>query len=116
MIYVHDVARMASFYSEILGASRIDGGETGEWTELGIGEGRLWIHLVGSEWRDERGVTAPVEVREQSAVKLVISLPPEGRIDKRVQELGGFVIERPWGSDFCDPEGNVFSVQFGSAT
>ena len=107
---------MTTFYSEILEVSEIVNGERGEWTELSIGDVRLWIHLAGSDWSDEQDVPIRVEVREMNPVKLVFSVPEERELDKRVRELGGFVIERPWGVDFCDPEGNVFSVQSETAT
>ena len=115
VIYVRHVGVMTAFYSDLLGASQGASGEGGEWAELDIDGDRLWIHLAGSEWRGERDGSTPVEFREQNPVKLVFSLPAESVIEARVRELGGFVIERPWGIDFCDPEGNVFSVQSGTS-
>lgn len=116
VIYVRDVEKMTTFYSELLGTSEIVADESGEWTELCMGGAKLWIHLAGAGWRDERGEPAPFEIREMNPIKLIYSVPLEGEVDERVRELGGNVIDRPWGVDFCDPEGNVFSVQNETST
>ena len=117
VIFANDLAKMTTFYSELLNPSTIVHDEDGNWTELTAGASQIWIHLIGAEWRMNSDTSGSVGIREENPIKLVLDVSvPASEVNTRVSGLGGSVIKRPWGTDYSDPEGNVFSVRFDSAS
>jgi hypothetical protein len=111
VIFASDVRGMAEFYREFLHATPIESEDSVNWVELRFGEDRLWIHAIGPEWRTESDPFSPPNSREENPIKLVFCVAFDDDLDDRIRRLGGSVIARPWGRDYCDPEGNVFSVR-----
>jgi predicted enzyme related to lactoylglutathione lyase len=113
ILYVQDVERVASFYTDAFGLPVVDAIE-GEWAVLRIGACELALHRVGKPYR----VADLQSWKVESNAKLVIS------VTRDVTELRAELMAKgvPMGPiksypgltgplcDGSDPEGNVFQL------
>jgi extradiol dioxygenase family protein len=110
LIFVHDLARLTRFYSDVLGVSPDAAATTETWVEFDLDGARLGLHAVPASDQDPVLTSSPV-VREKATIKLILPVADAGQCDAAVRSAGGVALPRPWGSsDYADPEGNVFGI------
>ena len=112
MIYVKDLPRMRSFYSDLLGIKPANDTWTESWTEFDAGGVTFALHAIPEDIASQIEVTSPPRVRGQNPVKVIFEVEDLQTELARLEALGVMLIERPWGSwDGVDPEGNVFGLR-----
>jgi len=111
MIYVKDLPRMATFYTETLGLKRMDDGSIDSWVEFDAGGTRFALHAIPSDIARQVHISSPPKPREQDPVKLFFEVENVEAERARLASLGVTMVQRPWGSwDGIDPEGNIFGI------
>lgn len=111
VVFVDDLANAAVFYTAVLSAQSVDGSVEEGWIRLAVGTFELWLHATPDSTATSRpSAGGSPRVREGHPVKLLFTLSDTADLASAVTRFGGVVIERPWGIDYADPEGNVFGV------
>jgi catechol 2,3-dioxygenase-like lactoylglutathione lyase family enzyme len=112
MIYVKDLPRMRTFYSDLLAMKPTSDTWTESWTEFDAGGMRFALHAIPEEIASQIEITSPPRVRGQNPVKLIFDVDDLEAERARLESLGVMLLERPWGAwDGVDPEGNVFGLR-----
>jgi catechol 2,3-dioxygenase-like lactoylglutathione lyase family enzyme len=114
MLFVKDLARMSTFYGEVLGLTPVDDARTDTYAEFDAGGSRVALHAIPPHIAGEIAISSPPRPREQNPVKLLFEVPDVERERARLEALGVTILIRPWGAcDGIDPEGNVFGLRNG---
>jgi catechol 2,3-dioxygenase-like lactoylglutathione lyase family enzyme len=109
MLFVSDIARMADFYTGVMGFRVIAGSVAEDWIEFDTGECRFALHQIPKEYLSG---DASFEPREQLPVRLDFAVADVGAERTRLEALGVKMLVRPWGvCDAVDPEGNVIGLR-----
>lgn len=108
ILFVKDFDVMERFYREALGLEVIPESRTEGWTELRAGAVTLGLHAIPASVASGIETSTPPVAREETPIKLVFEASDIEATRQRIDAYGGVVIERPWGIDALDPEGNVF--------
>lgn len=115
LLYVKDLPRLVDFYAGLLGARPNESTRTDAWAEFALGSSMLGLHAIPAEIAATIEIGDPPEVREDTPIKLLLSLPAGADLDAaltRIEALGATVLRRPWGgADVVDPEGNVVGLR-----
>ena len=116
MVYVKDLPRMRTFYSEMLGVKPINETWTETWTEFDAGGVRFSLHAIPADIAREIEITSPPRARGQNPVKLIFEVEDVDAQRGRLEQLGASMVQRTWGDwDGIDPEGNVFGIRAAGA-
>ena len=120
ILYVKDLERMKSFYSEMLGAMPTNRDWADAWATFEVGGARFSLHVIPGEIAKSIVIETPPIPREQHAVKLSFEVKDVESERARLESLGVQVLRRPWqkpgeACDAVDPEGNVFQICSSSA-
>lgn len=111
MVFAKDLGHLVSFYSLLLGTDTIVETRDVGWAELVVGSTVLTLHAIPPHIAADIEITRPPHIREDTAIKLVVTLDRPALDEAALRTLGGLVIHRPWGGiDVVDPEGNVVGV------
>jgi predicted enzyme related to lactoylglutathione lyase len=111
MVYVKDLPRMRTFYSEMLGVKPQNDTWTDSWTEFDAGGVQFSLHAIPPEIASQIEITSPPRPRGQNPVKLIFEVDDVDAERARLEMLGATMVQRPWGAwDGIDPEGNVFGI------
>lgn len=112
ILFVHDVDRLARFYSDAFGLSAVEE-IAGEWIVFDVGPCQLALHRVGAEHRAADGDA----LESTSNAKLVLSVDrPLSEVRAEFEAKGarmGEIKSYPGMGPRCDgrdPEGNVFQL------
>jgi predicted enzyme related to lactoylglutathione lyase len=112
LIYVKDLPRMRTFYSEMLGAKPRNDMWTDSWAEFDAGGTQFALHAIPPDIAAQIEITSPPRPRGQNPVKLVFEVDDVEAERARLESLGAAMVQRPWGAwDAIDPEGNVFGIR-----
>ena len=112
MLYVKDLPRMRTFYSEMLGVKPSDDTWTDTWAQFDAGGVSFALHAIPSEIASQIEITTPPRPRGQNPVKLIFDVDDVDSERARLELLGITMVQRPWGAwDGIDPEGNVFGIR-----
>jgi catechol 2,3-dioxygenase-like lactoylglutathione lyase family enzyme len=112
LIFVKDLPRMRSFYSDLLGIKPTSEAWTESWAEFDAGGVTFALHAIPDDLASQIEITSPPRVRGQNPVKLLFDVDDLEAERARLESLGVLLLERPWGSwDGVDPEGNVFGLR-----
>ena len=117
VLYAKDLGVVATFYLKVLDAVPLHAEPTH--VVLGIGGGRLWVHVIPAAHASSIQIAHPPELREEAAIKLSFPVASLSGVRGIVTAHGGGVAapERAWEHqgtwhlDAWDPEGNVFQLR-----
>jgi hypothetical protein len=117
VIYAKNVPQMARFYREVAAMTEVL--QDQHHVVLEDEQYQLVIHGIPEQIAAQIHITAPPEVREDTAIKPCLPVHSIAQARLKAQELGGWVApqSKEWEArDFraCnghDPEGNVFQVR-----
>lgn len=115
LVYAKDMARLASFYRQMLGATTLH--EDAEHAVLQSPDVQLVIHAIPAHIASSISVESPPEPREEQAIKLFFTVPSISWARATARAGGGEVHGQLWsgpGFTACnaiDPEGNIFQVR-----
>ncbi|HEX6738477.1 MAG TPA: VOC family protein [Vicinamibacteria bacterium] len=112
IVFVKDLPRMASFYTEDLGLPVVQDRAPEGWVELAAGGIAVALHAIPAQIAAGIVVTDPPRPREETPLKLVFRVADVAAARARLLGRGVIMRElRPWGAcDGVDPEGNVFQI------
>lgn len=119
VIYAKDVQRLAIFYEQVLSLSRA---EEGSGFILLASDGlELSVVQIPEAIATSIKITQPLEIREDTPIKLSFRVSDIERVRPTIQRLGGGLKEQEaawsWRGakhlDGWDPEGNVIQLQQG---
>ena len=114
MLYVKDLARMASFYEGLFGVPPTVARPDDGWVEFDVGSSSFALHAVPPHVAELIEISVPPEIREDTPYKVVVEVTDVAGALVRLHADGAIVIERPWGgTDLVDPEGNVVGLIAG---
>ena len=114
-IYAKDKERISRFDEVIAGMTRLH--EAVDFTVLESPDIQLLVHSIPSVIADSIQITSPPARREDTALKLFLTVPSLHVARGGAAELGGQVGDENWtgpGFVVCnamDPEGNVFQLR-----
>jgi len=104
MLFVKDLDRMTSFYSDVLGLQPVAETKLDNWVEFRSNGSQFSLHAIPRAMAAGIEIESPPRPREPSAAKLA-----------KIEALGLPLLRRPWGgTEAVDPEGNVFAVRAGT--
>lgn len=118
-IYAKDKDRLANFYEEIAGLTRLS--DTPDMAVLDSPDIQLLVHGIPADIAAGITVTTPPTRREDTALKFFFTVSSLDETRLKAAALGGEVGKENWkgpGFVVCnavDPEGNVFQVREISA-
>jgi predicted enzyme related to lactoylglutathione lyase len=114
-IYAKDLVRLAAFYEDVLGMTRVHSSD--DLVVLQLQGLQLVVHLIPPHIASSIIITSPPERREDTALKFFFTVPSIDAARKKAASLGGEVMHENWQSagfricNGCDPEGNIFQVR-----
>jgi predicted enzyme related to lactoylglutathione lyase len=112
LIFVKDLPRMRTFYSEMLGLKPRADTWTDSFTEFDAGGVQLALHAIPPDIAAQIEIATPPRPRGQNPIKLIFSIDDVESTRARLEALGATMVQRPWGAwDGVDPEGNVFGLR-----
>lgn len=117
VLFVSDVARVASFYAEVIGM-QIRHQEASHTVLLTMGF-ELIIHAMYGDSSEPDSPDTQIMVREDAYSKLCLPVANIGKARDLAHRFGGFIkaVEHEWSDhgivacDGHDPEGNVIQVR-----
>lgn len=109
-VFVQDLASLSRFYAFVTGQEPAEESISEGWVVFALGESRLWLRAMPLDLHEAVADTRLAPLREETPIKLVLPITTESDFDQHVEALGGRVIARPWGTDYADPEGNIFAI------
>lgn len=117
VLYAKDLAAVAAFYQQVLGAVPLEMESTH--VVLPVGGGRLWVHAVPAAYASSIHIAQPPELREEAAVKLSFAVPSLTAARAVVTAHGGgaaaaeraWQYQGTWHLDVWDPEGNMIQLR-----
>lgn len=107
MLFVAELEPMAAFYRDVFGFAPVEETRLDDWVEFDTGGTRLALHRIPPE----TGVKASPEPRGAQSCKPLLVVDGLAATRERLTPAGATILERPWGWDFADPEGNVLGVR-----
>ncbi len=115
ILYVKDLARMKSFYGEMLRATPTNHHWTDTWAIFETGGARFSLHAIPAEIAKNIEIGSPPAPREEDPVKLIFEVTDVESERARLKSLGVQLLRRPWqkpgeACDAVDPEGNIFQI------
>ncbi len=116
VLYVVDLTRMVAFYRDGLQLTESACHEGG--ADLDVAGSTLHLVVVPAQVADDIVITEPPARREDTPIKLVVSVDDLVAARRRIAEHGGTVdeVDREWEwkntvrVDAVDPEGNVVQL------
>jgi predicted enzyme related to lactoylglutathione lyase len=109
MLFVKDLSRKTTFYSDVLGLRPNEATRLDNWVEFR--DGAFSLHAIPSAIAAGIQIDSPPRAREQSAAKLTFEVRDVEATLSRIEEMGLPLLRRPWGgTEAVDPEGNVFAL------
>jgi len=109
MLFVKDLSRMTTFYSDVLGLTPNDETRLDNWVEFR--DGAFSLHAVPIAVAESIHIESPPRPREQTAAKLTFEVKDVDATLSKIESLGLPLLRRPWGgTEAVDPEGNVFAL------
>lgn len=106
MLFVAELEPMVSFYRDAVGFTPIDATRREDWVEFDTGSTRFALHRIPPHF----GVTPSPAPRETQSCKLILATADLAAARERLVAAGATILDRPWGWDFADPEGNVLGI------
>jgi catechol 2,3-dioxygenase-like lactoylglutathione lyase family enzyme len=114
ILYVQDVERLRSFYTDILKLEVIEDFHA-QWTLLNAGKGKIGLHKIGDKYADriKGGYKFDNNAKIVFEIEEDIHKARERLIGKNVvmREIKTFDNYDYWLCDGEDPEGNVFQLK-----
>lgn len=115
MLFVKDLDRMTTFYSDVLGLQAVADTRLDNWVEFKSDGSRFSLHQIPPAMAARIEIESPPRPREQSAVKLTFDVQDVDATLAKIKAMGLPLLHRPWGAtEAVDPEGNVFAVRAGA--
>jgi predicted enzyme related to lactoylglutathione lyase len=115
VIYVVDLERSVMFYASLLAIDRIHADT--DHVVLANADVELVIHAIPAQHAVEIVIASPPESREDTPIKLVLTVESLDRCAESAARTGGRLFEQAWHwrgfrlRDGCDPEGNIFQLR-----
>jgi predicted enzyme related to lactoylglutathione lyase len=115
LIYAKDLARLSSFYQQVLGMKLLHADHDHHVIESA--DMQLIIHAIPSQIAATIDIASPPEPREEQAIKLFFTVPSLVQAAAVASGLGGALFGDAYSgpgfsvSNGYDPEGNVFQVR-----
>jgi len=107
MLFVVDLVAMEAFYRHAVGFAPVEDTRLDDWVEFDTGTTRFALHAIPAHI----GARASPAPRESAGCKLILAVDDPAAARERLAAAGATILERPWGWDFADPEGNVIGVR-----
>jgi catechol 2,3-dioxygenase-like lactoylglutathione lyase family enzyme len=107
MLFVAEFEPMAAFYRDVIGFAPIEETRLDGWVEFDTGSTRFALHRIPPEI----GVKASPQPRETQSCKLLLAVDDPAALRERLTAAGATILDRSWGWDFADPEGNVLGIR-----
>lgn len=115
MLFVKDLDRMTTFYTEVLGLTAVPDTRLADWVEFRSDGSQFSLHAIPSDTAAAIHIGSPPSPREQSVTKLTFAVSDVAATLARIEALGLPLLRRPWGDvEATDPEGNIFSLRRSS--
>jgi predicted enzyme related to lactoylglutathione lyase len=109
MLFVKDLSRMTTFYSDVLGLRLNAETRLKDWVEFR--DASFSLHAIPAAIAAGIQIESPPRAREESAAKLTFAVQDVEATLSRIEEMGLPLLRRPWGgTEAVDPEGNVFAL------
>jgi predicted enzyme related to lactoylglutathione lyase len=109
MLFVKDLGRMMTFYSDVLGLQPNEETRLDDWVEFR--DAAFALHAIPAPIAAGIQIDSPPRAREQSAAKLTFQVQDVDATLTRIEAMGLPLLRRPWGStEAVDPEGNVIAL------
>jgi predicted enzyme related to lactoylglutathione lyase len=111
MLFVKDLERMTTFYTEVLGLAVVPATRLANWVEFQSNGARFSLHAIPPEIATGIAISSPPVPRENGATKLTFAVADVAATLSRIEAMGLPLLRRPWGEvEATDPEGNVFAL------
>jgi len=115
MLFVKDLDRMTSFYSDVLVLQPVAETKLDNWVEFRSNGSQFSLHAIPRAMAAGIEIESPPRPREPSAAKLTFDVQDVEATLAKIEALGLPLLRRPWGgTEAVDPEGNVFAVRAGT--
>jgi predicted enzyme related to lactoylglutathione lyase len=115
ILFAKDVARLRTFYSDVLRLAVCEAASAGDWVRLEAGGASLALHAIPKSIAEGIVIDDPPRAREGTPIKLAFHaddpeaertrLVASGVVMRDVRRSGDLVF-----CDGVDPEGNVFQI------
>lgn len=115
VIYAKDLARMATFYETLFGMRRLHASP--DHVVLESADLQLVIHGIPPHIAATFEISSAPEKREETAIKLFLTVPSLEAAARAAPALGGEVFGMAWEGpgfrvrDTSDPEGNILQLR-----
>src|SRR5687767_6326311 len=111
MLFVKDLERMTTFYTDVLNLTVVAETRLPDWVEFQSNGSRFSLHAIPAEIAAGIPIETPPAPRELSATKLTFQVADVDATLSKIEARGLPLLRRPWGGvEAIDPEGNVFAL------